>query len=310
MTLTQLRYVLAVAKHRNFTHAAKEFSVTQPTLSMQIQKLEEELGTPLFKREKRTIIVTEIGERIVEQAQNIITESERIQEIITQAEGYVGGSLKLGMTPTTITPLLPLFLDSFLQYYTEVALEIEECPPQQLLKRLQEGSLDAGIMATPNLYERLKKRVLYYEPFQLYIPQNHVLAQQTTIAPQLLKENEVLLLQGDDSFTQCARYLEAPVGEVLSTKFMLRTKSVETLLQLCDRGFGLTIIPELYGLQIDREKRQQIHSFESPAPAREVSILSALSGAKNQIVEALQNEITKAVQPLLPFQEVKLINSF
>ena len=163
MTITQLQYVLAVAEHQNFTFAAQKSFVTQPTLSMQIQKLEDELEIQIFDRSKKPIQLTEIGKKIVEQARNIVNESGRMQDIVDQQKGFIGGEFKLGIIPTIMPTLLPMFLKTFIKKYPKVNLKIEELTTESIIKRLNEGHLDAAIAATPLGNDQIKERILYYE---------------------------------------------------------------------------------------------------------------------------------------------------
>ena len=149
MTITQLKYVLAVAEYKNFTLAAENSFVTQPTLSMQIQKLEEELGVTIFNRKKKPIQLTPIGEKILEQAKLIVDENNRISDIVDQQKGYIGGEFKLGIIPTIMPTLLPFFLKTFLKKYNKVKLYIEELTTDEMMRKLTDGYLDAGIAATP-----------------------------------------------------------------------------------------------------------------------------------------------------------------
>ncbi|HLS31109.1 MAG TPA: LysR family transcriptional regulator, partial [Flavobacteriaceae bacterium] len=175
MTITQLHYVLAVAEHQNFTRAAKKVHVTQPTLSMQIQKLEEELGVKIFDRDQKPIALTEVGKKIVEQARNIVDESERIHDIIDQQKGFVGGEFIIGVIPTIMSTLLPMFLNNFIKKYPKLNLKIEELSTSNLIEQLEEGHIDVGIAATPLENDKLMERVLYYEPFEVYVPENYPL---------------------------------------------------------------------------------------------------------------------------------------
>src|SRR5690554_46345 len=149
MTITQLKYVLVVAEHQNFTKAAEKAFVTQPTLSMQIQKLEEELGVLIFDRSTKPIKLTSVGEKIVNQARNIVNESDRIQDIVDQQKGYIGGEFKLGIIPTVTPTLLPMFLKIFTKKYPKVKLKVEELNTADIIKKITDGHLDAGIAATP-----------------------------------------------------------------------------------------------------------------------------------------------------------------
>ncbi|MDP6922764.1 MAG: LysR substrate-binding domain-containing protein, partial [Lutibacter sp.] len=173
MTITQLKYVLAVAKYQNFTLAASHCFVTQPTLSMQIQKLEETLDTQLFVRNKKPIQLTDIGKKIAEQARIVVEESNRINDIIDQQKGFIGGDFKVGIIPTVMPTLLPLFIKGFLRKYPEVNLIIEELTTEEILKKLNEGQLDVAIAATPLNEESIKERVLYYEPCVGFVPEQH-----------------------------------------------------------------------------------------------------------------------------------------
>ena len=137
MTITQLKYCIAVAEHRNFTTAAQHVYVTQPTLSMQIQKLEQELDLKIFDRAQKPIGLTAVGEKIIEQARLIVAESDRIQDVIQQEKGVIGGSFKLGIIPTVMSTLLPLFLQTVLKAYPKLVLEIEEMPTQQIVENLE-----------------------------------------------------------------------------------------------------------------------------------------------------------------------------
>ena len=173
MTITQLQYVLAVAEYKNFTFAAEKCFVTQPTLSMQIQKVEEELGIQIFDRTKKPIQLTEIGQKIVNQAKNIVNEADRITDIVDQQKGFIGGEFKLGIIPTVMPTLLPMFLKTFIKRYPKIKLKIEELNTEEIIQRIKDGHLDAAIAATPLKNEHIKERVLFYEPFVGYIPNNH-----------------------------------------------------------------------------------------------------------------------------------------
>lgn len=197
MTITQLQYVLAVAEHKNFTLAAEKCFVTQPTLSMQIQKVEEELGVQIFDRTKKPIQLTEIGLKIVNQAKNIVNEADRIQDIVDQQKGFIGGEFRLGIIPTVMPTLLPMFLKSFIKKYPKVNLIIEELNTKEIISKLNNGHLDAAIAATPLEEEKIKEIVLYYEPFVAYIPENHNTFNKKEISISDLDINEICCCKMD-----------------------------------------------------------------------------------------------------------------
>ena len=181
MTITQLKYVLAVAEYKNFTLAAEKCFVTQPTLSMQIQKLEEELDITIFDRSKKPIALTSVGQKIVTQAKLIVDEATRMQDVVDQEKGFIGGPFKLGIIPTVMPTLLPMFLKTFTKRFPKVQLSIEELSTPELIARIADGHLDGAIAATPLGDERLKERALYYEPFVGYIPEHHRLHENKSI---------------------------------------------------------------------------------------------------------------------------------
>ncbi len=306
MTITQLQYVLALAEHRNFTLAAEKCFVTQPTLSMQIQKLEEELDVLIFDRSKKPIQLTSVGEKIVEQARKIVDESERIQDIIDIQKGYVGGDFKLAIIPTVMPTLLPMFLNTFIKKYPKVNLIIEELNTYEIVTKLKNGHLDAGILATPLQDEVLKEKVLYYEPFVGYIPQHSKLYQKSKIHSDDLDTNDLLLLQDGHCFTEGVLNICQTKIEKNTDKFVLKSGSFETLVQLSDEGLGITLLPYLHTLDIvDKDK---LKHFESPEPSREISIVHTKNELKVQIIEALYNTILGIIRGAIAFQDVKIIS--
>jgi len=200
MTITQLQYVLAVAEYQNFTLAAQKSFVTQPTLSMQVQKLEDELDVLLFDRSKKPIAITEVGKKIVAQAKNIVAEAERIKDIVDQDKGFIGGDFTLGIIPTVMPTLLPMFLPTFIKKYPKVNLIIKEQATDTLIRNIQDGHIDAAIAATPLEIAFIKERPLYYEPFVGYVPPNHRLSASKELATDDLEINDVLLLQDGHCF--------------------------------------------------------------------------------------------------------------
>src|SRR5690554_2427431 len=250
MTITQLKYVLAVAEHQNFTRAAENVFVTQPTLSMQIQKLEEELDILIFDRTKKPIELTEVGKKIVDQARNIVNESERMQDVVDQEKGYIGGLFRLGIIPTVMPTLLPMFLKNFSNRYPKVQLKIEELNTDELIVKITDGYLDAAIAATPLANEKIKERVLYYEPFVGYIPGNHRLFSKEKLEVNDLDIEDILLLEDGHCFRDGIINLCKASKNGGSEKFQLHSGSFETLVKLANEGLGMTLLPYLHTLDI------------------------------------------------------------
>lgn len=308
MTITQLQYVLAIAEQRNFTKAAEKCFVTQPTLSTQIQKLEDELDIIIFNRNKKPIELTEVGKKIVEQARNIVSEAERIQDIVDQQKGFIGGEFRLGIIPTIMPTLLPLFLNNFINKYPKVKLKIEELTTEEIISRLNEGHLDAAIVATPLAIDTIKERVLYYEPFVAYIPQNHRLHQKELIKTSDLDIEDVLLLEDGHCFREGVINLCKSFKKNVDNQFQLESGSIETLIKLSNEGLGMTLLPYLHTLDIKEKLSINLKHFEEPTPSREVSIIYHKSELKMQIIEAMQKVISGVVRGAIAFENVKIIS--
>lgn len=308
MTITQLRYVLAVAEHQNFTRAAEKVFVTQPTLSMQIQKLEEELSVQIFDRVKKPVTLTEVGKKIVEQARNIVNESERIRDIVDQEKGFIGGNFRIGIIPTVMPTLLPMFLKTFITRYPKVELKIEELGTEALIEGILEGYLDAGIAATPLEEGGLNEKILYYEPFEAYIPAAHRLAQVEKLDVNDLEIDDILLLKDGHCFKDNVVNLCRVVKNVENDRFKLQSGSFETMLRLCDEGLGMTLLPYLHRLNLSDREIARLKPFKDPVPARQVSLVYAKSELKIQIIEALQEVILGVVKGAIAFQDVKIIS--
>ncbi len=307
MTITQLKYVLAVAEHQNFTKAAEKTFVTQPTLSMQIQKLEEELDILIFDRSKKPIELTGVGEKIVNQAKNIVNEAERMQDVVDQEKGFVGGEFRLGIIPTIMPTLLPMFLKTFTVRYPKVQLKIEEIATHEIITKLNEGHLDAAVAATPLHIETIKERPLYYEPFVGYIPESHRLFGKEQIESKDLDIEDILLLEDGHCFRDGVVNICQASKLATNDHFQLESGSFETLIKLTHEGLGMTLLPYLHTMDLEGGKKY-LKYFVEPSPAREVSLIYNKSELKMQIINALYEVISGVVRGAIKFQDVKIIS--
>jgi LysR family hydrogen peroxide-inducible transcriptional activator len=308
MTITQLKYVLSVAEYKNFTEAAEHSFVTQPTLSMQIQKLEDEVSEKIFNRSKKPIELTQVGKKIVEQAKVIVDESNRILDIVHQQKGYIGGEFKLGIIPTVMPTLLPMFLQSFTKKYPKVKLIIEELTTEDIIRKLTDGHIDAGIAATPLENEAIKERPLYYEPFVGLIPQNHRLFNNKKITAEELEIEDILLLEGGHCFKDSVLNLCRNHTTDNKKSFQLESGSFDTLIKLSKEGLGMTLLPYLHTLDLNDIDKKHLREFTSPPPAREVSLIYHKSQLKMQLIEALQKTIDGVIRGAISFSDVKIIS--
>ena len=308
MTITQLKYVLAVAEYKNFTLAAEKCFVTQPTLSMQIQKVEEELDVQLFDRSKKPIQLTEIGQKIVNQSKNIVNEADRIQDIVDQQKGFIGGEFRLGIIPTITPTLLPMFLNNFIKKYPKVKLIIEELHTDDIIFKLNNGHLDAAIAATPLNEEKIKEIVLYYEPFVAYIPENHATFSKKEIEIDDLNLDEILLLQDGHCFRDSILNLCKNSNNLEHNHFQLESGSFETLIKLADEGLGTTLLPYLHTLELKEKDLNKLRHFKEPKPAREVSLIYPKSELKIHIIDALRTTIAGVIKGAIVFNNVQIIS--
>jgi LysR family hydrogen peroxide-inducible transcriptional activator len=308
MTITQLQYVLAVAEHKNFTLAAEKCFVTQPTLSMQIQKIEDELSILIFDRSKKPIQLTAIGQKIVEQAKNIVNEAGKIKDIVEYQKGFIGGEFRIGIIPTIMPTLLPMFLNNFIKKYPRIKLIIEELNTDEIITKLKNGHLDAAIAATPLEDEKIKEIVLYYEPFVAYIPHQNIISQKSEIEISDLNIDDILLLQDGHCFRDGILNLCKNKEISCKNSFQLESGSFETLIKLADEGLGTTLLPYMHTLNLNEKDKLKLRQFKEPKPAREVSLIYPKSELKIHIIDALRNTISGVVKGAIAFQNVQIIS--
>ena len=307
MTITQLHYVLAVAEHKNFTIAAEKCFVTQPTLSMQIQKLEEELDIKIFDRNKKPIQLTEVGKQIVNQAKNIIDESDRIKDIVDQQKGYIGGDFRLGVIPTVTPTLVPMFLTNFIKKYPKINLIIEEFNTEEIIYHLKNGTLDAALAATPLQEPDIKEVVLFYEPFVGYFPPAFR-KERSELQTADLDINEILLLQDGHCFRNGILNLCKSSKTDKNRSFELKSGSFETLIKLSNEGLGVTLLPYLHTLDLNEKDKTNLIPFKDPKPSREVSLIFPKNELKFHIIEALQQTIKGIIKGAIAFTDVQIIS--
>ena len=305
MTLSQLKYTLAVAEEGNFTLAAEKCFVTQPTLSMQVQKLEEELSVKLFNRNTKPISLTTIGTKIIEQAKIIVRESKRMDDIVSMEKGIIGGDFKLGIIPTIMPTLLPLFLNTFIRKFPKVNLKIEEQNTATIIEELKNGKLDAGIAASPLDDNKLIEKPLYYEPFVGYIPESHSLSKLKILKISDLEKMDVLVLEDGHCFRE--HVLKLCQTPNFSHSFNLKSGSFETLIHLANDGLGMTLLPYLQTRNLTQKNANNLRSFESPEPAREISLIYSKSQLKLPVIESLATTIESIMRGAIKFENVKVI---
>ncbi len=307
MTITQLKYLLAVAKYRNFTLASEKCFVTQPTLSMQIQKLEEELDIQIFNRKKKPIEITSIGAKVIQQAKVVLDESSRIVDLVEQQKGYIGGNFILGIIPTITPTLLPLFLKTFIKKYPKVNLIIQELTTLEITKKLKEGYIDAAIAATPLENDLIKEQVLYYEPFVGFVSESHRLFKQSKITVDDLDIDDILLLEDGHCFKDNILNLCKSLHNKQNS-FQLTIGNFNTLIKLSKEGLGMTLLPYLQTLDLSEKDKKHLREFQKPVPAREISLIYHKSQLKMQLVDALKTTIDSVIRGVIAFSDVEIVS--
>lgn len=285
MTLIQLKYAVTLDKVRNFAMAAQELLIAQPTLSLQIQKLEKYLGIILFDRTKNPISTTVEGVEFLKQARVVLQEAERLEFMYSQKGDTVSGELRVGIIPTVSSSLLVKIIPVMYKKYPELNLKLYEIPTHQIIQKLEANELDVGILATPLNNKKIKEEHLYYEPFFAYIPPS-MKAQEDSLSIDQIQEHDVIVLGEEHCFR----------GQTLkvcrsNTLGRIEAGNFETIKKLVDNDLGITILPEFEEVKDESRKRK----IKAPTPAREISIVTAFSFYKTKLLRSLKNEILNII---------------
>lgn len=295
MTLTQLEYLIAVDTHRHFGKAAKACHVTQPTLSMQLQKLEDELGVIVFDRSRSPVLPTREGERILEQARLVIREQRRLVEVARRTQDELSGDFRLAVIPTLSTYVLPLFLARFSDRHPSVNLLIQEMQTDDIVEALENGDLDAGLMATPLHNEALVERVVFYEPFHLFVAPDHPLARRKRVDQRDLELSEIWLLDKGNCFREQVLNICAEQRTEAQGKIRFESGNLETLKNMVIASSGYTVLPRLALAQLPAAQRKYVRDFAPPVPTREVSLVCLRTVLGARVVDALEASIRESL---------------
>lgn len=298
MTLTQLSYIVAVDRYRHFATAAEKSYVTQPTLSMQIHKLEDELDITIFDRSKSPVVPTEIGEKIIAEAKKMLKLEKHIEDLASLRDDELHGTFRIGIIPTVAPYLLPLFLRSFRDKYPKVQLIFEEVVTEEILELISQDHLDIGVIATPADRGNIFEEDLYYEPFMGYVSQTHPLAQKEELSISDLEgANLWLLNEGhcfrDQTIKLCKKFRK---NNLKDRNIEFESGNLETLKQLVEQNFGMTLLPYLAKNQIDQQcATAHLRRFEDPAPRRKVRIVYGREYLKQNVIAAFKEEVMAAI---------------
>lgn len=291
MTLQQLEYIVALDSYRHFVTAAEHCFVTQPTLSMQVHKLEEEIGTIIFDRKKQPLEPTKAGTQILLKARQILREVNQLKALVSDEKESIEGVFRLGIIPTVAPYLIPLFVGEFVREHPNTTLSIEEMKSSDIIDGLKNDTLDIGILATPLSEKQLREIPLYYEPFLLYVSEKHPLYKKKSIQAKDVNQEGLWILNQGHCFRSQVLNICKPKTSSEKGGLKYESGSIETLKRLIDSDHGYTLVPEL-AIEHDRDKKS-VRRFEEPQPVREISIVTHNSFAKEVLIEELRKSILK-----------------
>lgn len=299
MNIQQLEYILAVDEHRHFARAADSCFVTQPTLSMMIQKLEDELDVRIFDRTRHPVAPTHIGRKIIDQARITLDCLRQVKEIVAEEKGLMQGTFRLGIIPTIAPYFLPLFLPRFVASYPGLQLVIHEMITSQSIENVIKGNIDGAILATPLNEARLTEHPLYYERFYAYVSDSMPCSEKAILGVDDIDGGRLWLLEEGHCFRSqilhyCNLRKKVPAGE--EENIVYQAGSIETLIRMVDQHGGMTIIPEMAIRYLNPEQQQQLKPFADPMPVREISLVTRNDFIRQRMVDAFREE-TRQVLP-------------
>jgi len=294
MTLTQLEYMVAVDTYRHFVLAAEKCFVTQPTLSMQLQKLEDELGVKIFDRTKQPVIPTEIGTRIITQARVVLREAGMIGQLINDEKDVMTGELRIGIIPTLAPYLLPTLFKQIREKYPQLELVIKETITEEVIHELKNNRLDCGLVVTPLKDASIREDVLFYEELFVYVSRKNALYDKKYVLADDIDPNELWLLEEGHCFrSQVLNLCELRKSGDLHFKYA--TGNIETLKRMVDKSNGLTILPELAVMEFNKTQMKLVKRLKDPSPAREVSLVTHRDHIKTKLIQTLKDEVLQMV---------------
>jgi LysR family transcriptional regulator, hydrogen peroxide-inducible genes activator len=307
MTITQLEYIVALDTYRHFVLASEKCFVTQPTLSMQIQKLEEELGVKIFDRTKQPVIPTEIGMGIIAQARNVLREAGMIRQMISDQKDTMTGELRIGIIPTLAPYLLPPLFKNIREKYPQVKLTIKEAITEELVQELKNNRLDCSIVVTPLKDSSIKEDILFYEELFVYVSKKNALYDKKYVLPSEIDPSQLWLLEEGHCFrSQILNLCELRKYSDLHLRY--ETGNIETLKRMVDKSDGITILPELAVMEFTTQQMKFVKRLKEPSPAREVSLVTHRDHLKTKLLKTLKEEVLNIVpKPMQKLQKKKVV---
>lgn len=296
ITIVQLEYIIALDTYRHFVTAAEKCFVTQPTLSMQLKKLESELGISIFDRSKQPIIPTEIGQKLIDQARIVVKESKKIKEIVADFSNSTTGELSIGIIPSLAPYLLPLFIGGFTEKYPNIKVRIVELVTEEIINHLRKGLIDVGLLVTPLSEKDMIEQPLFYEEILLYVNKNHPFAAKEDVKTSELASPDLWLLSHGHCFrSQVINLCSYKANLKENYHFEYDSGSLETIKKLVEIEGGFTLLPELAANRDTIDSKAIAKYFNFSRPLREVSFVYTRNYAKKRLLGLLSEEIINAI---------------
>ena len=307
MTLTQLEYMIAVDTYRHFAQASAACFVTQPTLSMQIQKLEEAWGVKIFDRTKQPVIPTEVGAALISQARVVLREANQLQQLIEDTKGSMTGELRIGIIPTLAPYLLPQLFSRIRRKYPQLSLVVKEIITEEIISELKNNRLDCGLVVTPLNDASIREDILFYEELFVYVSRNNSLYNKKYVLPADINPNELWLLEEGHCFRSQVLNL-CELRKRNDIQFKYETGSIETLKRMVDNSEGITILPELAVKEFSKSQSKLVKRLQAPAPVREVSLVTHRDYVKMKHLKTLKDQLLLIVpRPMHKLQTKKVV---
>lgn len=302
MTLQQLEYILAVARHGHFGRAADACNVTQPTLSAMIGKLEEEIGAKLFDRNRQPIVPTTVGERVISRAREVLDQADTIKDIVLEEKQSLGGMFRIGILPTIAPYLLPRFFPQMMKKYPMLDIRVREMKTHEIKEALTQGDIDAGILANIEGLEDYKQTSLFYEKYIGYVARTDALFKKEVIrTSDVAASRELWLLDEGHCFRdQMVRFCQMKSSQTSQLAYNLG--SMETFMRMVESGMGITFIPELAEMQLSDQQKELVRPFAIPVPTRQLLLITR----RDFIRQTLLDVIVKEIQASVPKEMLKL----
>ncbi|MEM6299044.1 MAG: LysR substrate-binding domain-containing protein [Bacteroidota bacterium] len=297
MTIQQLEYVVAIDRYGKFSEAAEHCFVTQPTLSMQLKKLEEELDLVIFDRKTQPVTATPAGKVVLEQARQILKQVAQLQDWVQGHKNKLEGELRLGIIPTLAPYLVPHFLGAFMRNFPNVHLKILEIRTEYMLQAMVKKEIDLGLLVTPiQLPKSIQSRPLFYEKFMAYLKADVAEKFGHRIKMEdLLNEQLWVLSEGNCFRSQTINLCAMSQLAFREQQFTYESGSLEALMRLVDREGGATLLPELSVLELDESRIENVKFIGKNNPVREVSVVYHQDFAKLSLLEALSNQVLESL---------------